>query len=362
MNLSVSLSPPLTYSPTHNFVPTVLTVSDVQPRQLEISEHENDVELHNSEHCKTVETQTKRTVIALVAYHRGGSTFTGDILNEHPDVFYLYEPLRKLWKGNTLEDLTRQMLPKFLLCRFSELPLEWFVDAIAENTGIMFNSRALINLLGCARTKTVGEQRKVCAVNELTVSAIENECRKRMVAVKMIRPALKSVASLRQDGRLSLKIVHLVRDPRGLLASVQKLPKSHPNYISGEKLPVVAKRVCSEMRENLASAERLSEKDYLLLRYEDVATNTSAAIRTLYEFSGLRVLPELTDNFLKFHTGAVNKTWSFPWETVRENSTKTAFSWTKTLHEDSIEVIENACGDILEKLRYKPVYKYLPQI
>ena len=37
-----------------------------------------------------------RTKILLVTYHRGGSTFLGEIFAQNDDVFYWYEPLRNL--------------------------------------------------------------------------------------------------------------------------------------------------------------------------------------------------------------------------------------------------------------------------
>ena len=47
---------------------------------------------------------TARRNILVVAHSRSGTTFTGDIFNHHPDVFYMYEPLltvkRALWRKN----------------------------------------------------------------------------------------------------------------------------------------------------------------------------------------------------------------------------------------------------------------------
>ena len=35
----------------------------------------------------------KRSLVLLFTFYRSGSTFTGQLLNQHPDVFYLFEPL-----------------------------------------------------------------------------------------------------------------------------------------------------------------------------------------------------------------------------------------------------------------------------
>lgn len=38
-------------------------------------------------------SERKRKLVILFTYYRSGSTFTGQLLNQHSDVFYLFEPL-----------------------------------------------------------------------------------------------------------------------------------------------------------------------------------------------------------------------------------------------------------------------------
>ncbi|KAK0043309.1 carbohydrate sulfotransferase 5, partial [Biomphalaria pfeifferi] len=38
-----------------------------------------------------------RTKVIVLSYMRSGSTFCGDLVQAHPDVFYVYEPLLYLW-------------------------------------------------------------------------------------------------------------------------------------------------------------------------------------------------------------------------------------------------------------------------
>ena len=35
-----------------------------------------------------------QTRILIMTHHRSGSSFTGQLFNQHPDVFYMYEPLK----------------------------------------------------------------------------------------------------------------------------------------------------------------------------------------------------------------------------------------------------------------------------
>ncbi|XP_014680978.1 PREDICTED: carbohydrate sulfotransferase 3-like [Priapulus caudatus] len=311
------------------------------------------------------QTDERRTAIVFIAYHRGGSTFTGDMLNVHPDVFYLYEPLRQIWQANkhlpgvdddVLETLALQALPRFLLCQFSDLPIDWFVDGVAEKKGIFARNSALVRGLGCEKTKTSVEQWQSCPLGKLTVGSLERECLSRVVATKLIRPTIGgAILPLLDDSRLHVKVVHLVRDPRGLLASVHKLPSTHPDHVPARMIRAEAKRICARMRANMFSAEGIRSSDYLLLRYEDAAIHTASSMEELHSFAGLASSRQLLESFVAAHTGPAIGS-NYHWEAVRENSTATALSWTMTLGRRSVIQIENVCSDVLQALGYKRMY------
>ena len=54
-----------------------------------------------NDECKnTSEKQVKSygNIIFILAYFRSGSSFTGSIFKQYPGTFYLYEPIRKVFK------------------------------------------------------------------------------------------------------------------------------------------------------------------------------------------------------------------------------------------------------------------------
>ena len=55
-----------------------------------------DVNFHASESDKSAKTKVK---VIILTYMRSGSSFTGDVFNHHPDVFYVYEPLWSIQKN-----------------------------------------------------------------------------------------------------------------------------------------------------------------------------------------------------------------------------------------------------------------------
>lgn len=64
---------------------------------------------------------SQRELVLLFTFYRSGSTFTGQLLNQHPDVFYLFEPLiiaaaetgENEFKNQILDRIFNCSLPKF---------------------------------------------------------------------------------------------------------------------------------------------------------------------------------------------------------------------------------------------------------
>nr|KAG5691705.1 hypothetical protein BaRGS_029470 [Batillaria attramentaria] len=94
----------------------------------------------------------KKTEVKLIllTYMRSGSTFAGDLFNQHPDVFYVFEPLRPIqnqiirkhtgaifldlnpvWQNADKQEksLQTQVTKAYLDCRFGALNLRAFYDA-----------------------------------------------------------------------------------------------------------------------------------------------------------------------------------------------------------------------------------------
>ncbi|XP_014680953.1 PREDICTED: carbohydrate sulfotransferase 1-like [Priapulus caudatus] len=352
--------------------------------------------------------QQQRRAVVLLAYHRGGSSFTGDLLNEHARVFYLYEPLRQPWFAATaaaaaadrhqLDALAVRLTPAFLLCRFSEMSIDWIAELLKKNYTKLAHTKALLTRPGCGEAERTEEGRgrsaadgwsegsgwskggrsdrrsgseegrgesgesagvsaapPPCRLGALTIADVEDECRRRdVVAVKLIRPSLADgVAPLLDDPRFSLKVVHVVRDPRGVVASLHKLPEYHTDHVTAAMMSAAADRLCKRMRGNVAAGMRLPAASYLLLRYEDAATQTARTMKTLYDFVGLDAGRQSLDDFVAAHTGTdANADDGINWRTVRRNFTAVALSWQNVLDEKSVRQVEQVCEDVLATLGY----------
>ena len=70
---------------------------------------------------KILQTSNKRQVLFIVAHGRSGSTFLADIFNQHPRVFYVFEPLHGLIanQGKGYDQYALNFLHRIFQCDFS---------------------------------------------------------------------------------------------------------------------------------------------------------------------------------------------------------------------------------------------------
>lgn len=184
--------------------------------------------------------------IYLHATWRTGSSFLGELFNQHPDVFYLYEPMWHLWQALypgdalSLQGALRDMLRALFRCDFSVLrlytappgPRDPLAPAppAADNltTASIFGWRTNKVIcspplcpaaprprqeIGLVDGATCEETCRPRALREL-----EAECRKYpVVVIKDVRLLeLGALLPLLREPGLNLRVVQLFRDPRAV--------------------------------------------------------------------------------------------------------------------------------------------------
>ncbi|XP_077001329.1 carbohydrate sulfotransferase 7 [Tamandua tetradactyla] len=180
--------------------------------------------------------------IYVHATWRTGSSFLGELFNQHPDVFYLYEPMWHVWQAlypgdaESLQGALRDMLRSLFRCDFSVLqlyappgdPAARAPDAANLTTAALFRWRT--NKVICSPPLCPGAPRtraEVGLVEDATcerscppvaLRALEAECRKYpVVVIKDVRLLdLGVLVPLLRDPGLNLKVVQLFRDPRAV--------------------------------------------------------------------------------------------------------------------------------------------------
>ncbi|XP_066478312.1 carbohydrate sulfotransferase 7 [Tiliqua scincoides] len=191
--------------------------------------------------------------IYLHATWRTGSSFLGELFNQHPDVFYLYEPMWHLWQAlypgdaASLQGALRDMMRSLFRCDFSVLrlyapppasfdPLAPFPAYGAGGRGAPKNL-STASLFGWRNNKVIcsaplcpGAARGRGEVGLVDGAAceqscpprplreLEAECRKYpVVVIKDVRLLeLGALLPLLRDPGLDLRVVQLFRDPRAV--------------------------------------------------------------------------------------------------------------------------------------------------
>lgn len=192
--------------------------------------------------------------IYLHATWRTGSSFLGELFNQHPDVFYLYEPMWHLWQALypgdalSLQGALRDMMRSLFRCDFSVLrlyatppagrdPLIPLPASFGATSGSGNGNLSTASIFGWRTNKVICSspfcphaaraRADVGLVDSVAcerscpprpLRELEAECRKYPVMViKDVRLLeLGALLPLLRDPDLNLHVIQLFRDPRAV--------------------------------------------------------------------------------------------------------------------------------------------------
>jgi hypothetical protein len=171
---------------------------------------------------------------------------------------------------------------------------------------------------------------------------------------------VKYVEELIQEPDLNLKVIVLVRDPRGVMKSRSAMPWCDQPTCSD--IHSVCKNLDSDASAALSIGDKYPKR-LLLIRYEDLSINPYDTVEKIIEFLDIPPRPEYIDKYLATHTGKERdedssktknnvKELSNPYGTKRLSSETTAFKWRFSMEEEMIKSIEETCQVPMEKLGY----------
>lgn len=188
--------------------------------------------------------------------------------------------------------------------------------------------------------------------NPLTkcISILKEVCENAKIkAIKSIRiQHMETIEYLLQ--RLpDLKVIYLIRDPRGKLASQAALDSSEWRIVSKQ-----AKVLCDKMTKNLEFLEQL-RKQYqgrlTILMYEKLAVKPIETSRRMYAFMNLTFTPGLYQYVQQVTRSEVDKTQCY-WCTKITNSEITASGWRLRVKYKDMVAIDSQCGYLYDQLGY----------
>nr|XP_054757403.1 carbohydrate sulfotransferase 3-like [Lytechinus pictus] len=318
----------------------------------------------------SVSSRSEPVVIIILAQWRFGSSVIGELFNQNPGIFFMFEPLWVVEKMVTLWRLPGPFAPEtyfyqtkvmrdFAKCDFSDEFIG--VVNLTNHWGGKMLNRAI-----CKRT---GNGCKIPNAEWLS-----NVCKsfEGHLAAKLIRGDFDTIKPLIVDDHVNVKVIHLVRDPRGSAASrinylfnIAKNGKAHPKYSKVGRLEPLQLfnfdimhsdsiiGMCRWLRETTNTSAKTSDwliDRYYLLKYEDFANDPIRVTEDLYNFAGLQ-LPHSVKKWVSQNTQA--KSSAQGTFAMKKNSNLTATHWMHDLGYIEIQQIEAECSDVMKILGYE---------
>ncbi|XP_016155931.1 PREDICTED: carbohydrate sulfotransferase 2 [Ficedula albicollis] len=345
-----------------------------------------------------------RQLVYVFTTWRSGSSFFGELFNQNPEVFFLYEPVwhvwQKLYPGDavSLQGAARDMLSSLYRCDLSVFQL-YSTAGSGKNLTTLGIFGAATNKVICSsplcpayRKEVVGmvDDRvcKKCPPQRL--SRFQEECHKyRTLVIKGVRVFdLAVLAPLMRDPTLDLKVIHLVRDPRavassriksrhGLIRESLQVVRSRDPHIhrmpfldAGHKLGGkkeggggsdyhalgAMEVICSSMAKTLQTALHPPDwlqGNYMAVRYEDLVVEPIKTLRQVYGFVNLAVSPDMEKFALNMTSGPGYS--SKPFVVSARNASQALSAWRTALSYQQIKQVEEYCQQPMALLGYERV-------
>ena len=318
-----------------------------------------------------IQPKPKRHNVIILTHMSSGSTFTGNIFNIHPDVFFLYEPMHGLRRGKYGDELRLMskervdafreefstLLRDVFSCKF-EAPdtLRWIIHPWLKKA-FMFWRFAFSE-------KSKETVSKACSSRQVTVAKLMQS---RLPWPNGIQDLVKACSS--DTGEFDCSIIHLVRDPRAMLSSLVRRAFFHGGRkrnlivtrpISDEGRQLISnysRLLCSQVEHNINFARQHPSwftNRYKLFRYEDVIREPLNVTKAMYDFAGLpmveRIRKMLIEGIRPSEVPDRIVTFSLvePVELINK--------WRTKLEPWMVSVFEEACLPLMKLTGYKPTY------
>lgn len=190
----------------------------------------------------------------------------------------------------------------------------------------------------CVKTHITSNHSLSTSVNRCLPQAIEGCSAAKLRVVKTIRLSMAKAEELLRQHK-NLKVIHLVRDPRGMFASQYKTRLLKPQSFQSQ-----FQDMCSRMVNDSVTTKRLiksGNKNVKLLRYEDLANDPVKKVKELYKFID-QPLTEAVRKYVIENTSSNLKDGCL-YCTRRGNSTLTASKWRMRIGSVFLRLINRFC-------------------
>ncbi|XP_043935017.1 carbohydrate sulfotransferase 5-like [Protopterus annectens] len=313
--------------------------------------------------------------ILIISSWRSGSSFVGQIFNQHPQVFYLMEPAWHVWmslrrsNAKVLQMAVRDLLRSVFLCDMSVYDAYLHTNKSNSNLFMWEVSRALCSPPVCnlfQHTDIIKEVGCKLVCKNQPFHKVREACKSYShVVLKEVRIFhLNALYPLLSDPSLNLKIIHLVRDPRAVFSSRARTTRLLSadswliaNSFNNNTEYTVIKEVCRSHKKIYETATEgtisFLKDRYMLLRYEDLVKDPITKVKEMYNFAGLGLTPviEAWINETTKENNAIK--YNAVFRTGPRNAVNVSQAWRNTLSFEKIEEVQNICKESMEHFGYR---------
>jgi len=325
------------------------------------SQNNNEIKLKRKSQTVNARPMThngdKKKIIVLTT-KRSGSSFIGRILFEHPDIYYFFEPLQIVMHNNNIldnNDKLNSFVQKLFSCAFT--------DALYDAEVLPSHHRYL-TYRPCTTFLRYIDPRHGNSCRLTDIARIEVICRQaRYVAMKVIRLYPSQLALIKKYLKEEVQIIHLNRDPRGVISSrimleKGKLQLSTYIHLNFDRLVKKASNHCTRIRDTVTrlalwtADEPSFIKFYHLIRYEDFAYHPRSMSKYLFWNIGLKLHRNVTEWLRNATTSSKPGSKKF---SVIRNSTATAEAWRNKLPFHFVRAMQGLpdCQFVMRRLGYE---------
>ena len=309
--------------------------------------------------------RTKRQNLIIIAHGRSGSSFTGNIFNHHPSVFYLFEPYQTVerlhggvapfnsdYQGKSFEWMQGVFQCKFVSPKHANDLHHYYRKVTRNYPRDEQASIALSSPPFCRYNVSDPRWNIQDCPGAFDQKTLEEVCEKNysMTVVKalMVRMPNNSIEQLinvcDSSNEFECKLLFLVRDPRGIIPSSKAVNFFRETDRTGlSKTRMFSYHNCRQTELNLDIIRKLPlrwRKRIKILRYEDLAANPSKLLPGLLAFAGLPMDESLSDwLYLASHKPKTeSERKAAKW---RQDSFEGADRWRWKVSPYEINIIEN---------------------
>ncbi|XP_077554361.1 carbohydrate sulfotransferase 5-like isoform X2 [Haemaphysalis longicornis] len=282
-------------------------------------------------------------IVLVVAYYRSGSTFTGELISSADRSFFHFEPLHPFTVSGRIrpgrERDAFDLLDELIRCRMVNVPL---YSVWCENhPQFVHLNRFLAEVCdGGESCFSPGHVGALCS-------------RAKTQVFKFTRLHMSQVGAWigrNHEFAKSIRVVHLVRDPRAIIASRKRIRWCKVDEECGK-----AEALCAQIRSDIDSFESgigpIKQIRLHRLYYEHLAADPVNETRRLFSTLGLEYTPSVSQ-YLKIHTTATLQDLKNKFSTKRKPEL-VIHSWKQQLSKNEIADIEEKCTDVLLRLGYE---------